>query len=62
MKAANEVDHKIPKARGGSDYPENLQSLCTPCHREKTAKENGKKSIGCSIDGIPTDPDHPWND
>ncbi|WP_228183925.1 HNH endonuclease signature motif containing protein [Acinetobacter baumannii] len=24
-----------------SDDPDNLQSLCGPCHREKTAKESG---------------------
>ena len=36
---ATEVDHRIPKSRGGSDDPSNLQSICQRCHAEKTAKE-----------------------
>lgn len=39
---ATDVDHIKAKAHGGTDEPSNLQSLCAPCHREKTAKE-GKK-------------------
>ena len=39
MIPANEVDHIISKANGGTDDPDNLQSLCTDCHREKTARE-----------------------
>lgn len=39
---AKEVDHIKAKAHGGTDEEHNLQSLCAPCHREKTAKE-GKK-------------------
>ena len=39
---AKEVDHIKAKAHGGTDDWDNLQSLCTPCHREKTAKE-GKR-------------------
>lgn len=34
-----EVDHVIPKARGGTDALENLQAICPPCHRAKTARE-----------------------
>lgn len=33
----NHVDHITPKAKGGTDDPDNLQVLCAPCHREKTA-------------------------
>lgn len=33
------VDHIIPKARGGSEDDENLESLCAPCHAAKTARE-----------------------
>ena len=33
---ANEVDHIIPKAKGGSDHPSNLQAIC---HAVKTAEE-----------------------
>lgn len=39
---ATDVDHIIAKAHGGTDDDSNLQSLCAPCHREKTAME-GKK-------------------
>lgn len=34
-----EVDHIIPKSEGGTDSPDNLQLLCIPCHRKKTAEE-----------------------
>ena len=30
-----EVDHKIPKAKGGGDYYENYQLLCSSCNRIK---------------------------
>jgi len=36
---ATHVDHIKAKANGGSDESSNLQSLCAPCHRKKTAKE-----------------------
>lgn len=36
---ATEVDHIIPKAKDGSDDFENLQSICTDCHKDKTARE-----------------------
>lgn len=39
--AALHVDHIVPRARGGSDDPDNLQSLCAPCHSKKTASEDG---------------------
>jgi 5-methylcytosine-specific restriction enzyme A len=34
-----EVDHKVPKARGGTDDDENLQTICRPCHKSKTGAE-----------------------
>lgn len=37
--AATTVDHIIPKVQGGTDDPENLQSLCDVCHKKKTALE-----------------------
>ena len=37
--AANDVDHKLAKAHGGSDSMDNLESLCRKCHRAKTARE-----------------------
>lgn len=36
---ARAVDHIVPKAQGGTDAPENLQSICDPCHRLKTQSE-----------------------
>ncbi len=37
--AFQEVDHILPKSKGGTDALDNLQCVCTPCHRHKTAKE-----------------------
>ncbi len=39
---AKTVDHIIPKAHGGTDADCNLQSLCWPCHKAKTARERLK--------------------
>jgi len=36
---ANEVDHITPKASGGTDNPDNLEAICTPCHADKTKRE-----------------------
>ncbi|OKP30961.1 HNH endonuclease [Serratia fonticola] len=36
---ATTVDHIVPKAHGGTDDDLNLESLCWPCHRSKTAME-----------------------
>ena len=36
---ATEVDHITNLAQGGTHHPDNLQSLCTPCHRAKTETE-----------------------
>jgi hypothetical protein len=38
---ANAVDHVIPASQGGGDDMDNLQSLCTPHHNAKTAREAG---------------------
>lgn len=55
---ATEVDHITPKAKGGTDGPDNLQAICGACHREKTrlesAEAQGRKvnpQIG--VDGWP---------
>lgn len=37
---ANQVDHIIQKADGGTDHDGNLQSICLACHRAKTARES----------------------
>jgi hypothetical protein len=36
---AAHVDHITPKARGGSDLLDNLQTLCATCHQRKTNAE-----------------------
>lgn len=36
---ATEVDHIIPRRRGGPDTPANLQCLCKSCHSRKTLAE-----------------------
>lgn len=35
-----EVDHIVNVAQGGTDDDTNLQSLCIPCHKIKTAAES----------------------
>lgn len=36
------VDHIKPKTEGGTDDPENLQTICKPCHTMKTALESAR--------------------
>ena len=48
---------------------ENLWALCPSCHSSKTAKRDGgwgrkpgdRPLKGTAQDGLPTDPEHPWN-
>ena len=35
-----EVDHIINVAQGGTDDDSNLQAVCIPCHKAKTARES----------------------
>jgi 5-methylcytosine-specific restriction enzyme A len=37
---ATDVDHILPRKRGGLDSFENLQALCHSCHSQKTAREH----------------------
>jgi 5-methylcytosine-specific restriction protein A len=39
---AAQVDHIVPKARGGTDDPENLQAICRKCHQAKTDLEKNE--------------------
>jgi 5-methylcytosine-specific restriction enzyme A len=41
VEAATEVDHVVPRSRGGGDEWSNLQALCKRCHSAKTAREDG---------------------
>ena len=48
------VDHITPKARGGTDDQDNLQSLCAPCHEAKTARDEGwRQARQVGLDGYP---------
>ena len=58
--AATEVDHIEPLHKGGATDSDNLQSLCTRCHADKTQAESAaaqgkafkvKPTIG--LDGFP---------
>ena len=33
------IDHRVPRASGGGDAPDNLQALCVTCHCGKSASE-----------------------
>ncbi|MFA5989699.1 MAG: HNH endonuclease signature motif containing protein [Sphingomonas sp.] len=39
---ATTVDHILPKHLDGTDDEANLQPLCEPCHKAKTAREGHK--------------------
>nr|WP_252316395.1 HNH endonuclease signature motif containing protein [Acinetobacter venetianus] len=41
---ATDLDHIVSKEQGGTDDMDNLQSLCSPSHQEKTAREDSKSS------------------
>lgn len=59
---ARTVNHIKPKAQGGTDDPDNLESICDPCHAEETARQSaeaqGRTYRTCKpfgIDGWPVD-------
>ena len=39
LKGGGHLDHIISLARGGSDWPRNLQWLCAPCNVSKSARD-----------------------
>ncbi len=39
------IDHVVPLSRNGTDLDDNVQPLCTPCHRIKTAREQSSPII-----------------
>lgn len=36
---ATQVDHVVPRSKGGDDSEDNLQALCASCHSKKTRRE-----------------------
>jgi len=49
---AKEVDHITPKAMDGDDDFDNLQAICTDCHKAKTKAEKTRKDM-TGADGWP---------
>ena len=47
-----DVDHKIPLRFGGSSHVENLQILCTPCHRYKSKLESSSLGKPKSLEDL----------
>jgi len=43
-----ELDHIVPLVDGGSHDLDNLQTLCTPCHKAKTVSEASERRERCS--------------
>jgi 5-methylcytosine-specific restriction endonuclease McrA len=39
-----ELDHVVPLIEGGSHESSNLQTLCVPCHRKKSAEESRERA------------------
>lgn len=57
---ATDVDHI--SGDPSDNTLDNLQPLCHECHSRKTARDHGKQVYGgCDVNGIPLDPEHPWN-
>lgn len=51
---ATQVDHRIAKANGGTDDPDNLRAICGPCHLAKSLADQGKRRPRpCGADGWP---------
>ena len=62
VRSAVELDHILPRSKGGSDDDDNLQGLCVRCHAAKTRIDLGHGPVrGCDAQGMPSDPTHPWH-
>lgn len=49
-----DADHIEPLAEGGSWELSNVQTLCTPCHKRKTAAQAGRRAKQGRLIGRPT--------
>ena len=46
------VDHVIPRSRGGTDHPDNLQLLCGACNSTKGNRTQAELIVDLRHDGI----------
>lgn len=68
---ATHVDHRQSIRAGGAALdPANLVAYCASHHNSKTARQDRPtmarsdaplKARGCTADGLPRDPTHPWS-
>lgn len=49
IRAAVEVDHRVPLHLGGPDTENNLQGLCRECHDDKSAQEARDRAGGVAM-------------
>lgn len=64
LAAANVVNHRIPHKGDLALFrdPLNLQSVCRACHDGAIRSyELTGRMRGCDVDGMPLDPEAPWN-
>ncbi len=47
-----ELDHIVPLIDGGGHEPANLQTLCVPCHRRKSAEETRDRARARAEAGV----------
>lgn len=54
VKQGTEVDHVVPRAKGGSEDDDNLQTICSDCHKAKTLTDEGRSlRPTVAADGVP---------
>lgn len=54
VKEADQVDHIVALANGGTDKPDNLEAICAECHVQKTRMDSGRtRKVEIGVDGFP---------